>query len=90
VTFAIEAVFLFGGLALYLRATKPTSGGHTGDSPYVGGRYAMLIYIVVMYAAFVGFTFGPPPPSSKAVAGMGLVSYAAFAGIAYWLERKRE
>ena len=50
----------------------------------------MLIYVVVMYAAFVGTTFGPPPPSDKVAAVMALVSYLAFAGVAYWLERKRE
>lgn len=80
VTFAIEGLVLFGGLLLYLRATKPTNGG----------RYGTLVYVVVMFAAFVGFTFGPPPPSDKAVAAMALVSYLAFAGVAYWLERKRE
>ena len=53
-------------------------------------NFGMLLWAVVMYAAFVGFSFGPPPPSDKAMAVMGLVSYLAFAGIAYWLERKRE
>jgi hypothetical protein len=33
--------------------------------------------------------FGPPPASDKAAAVLALVAYAVFAGVAYWLERKR-
>lgn len=77
---ALEAALLFGGMFLYLRVTKPIGRG---------GRYGMIIFGVVMLAVQFSVFFGPPPPSDKAVAMMALVSYFAFAGVAYWLERKR-
>jgi hypothetical protein len=76
----LEVATLFGGMYLYLKATKPVSAT---------GRYAMVIFGVVMVAIqSVGF-FGPPPPSDKAVAIEALIFYFFFAGIAYWLERQR-
>jgi hypothetical protein len=35
----------------------------------------------------VGNTFGPPPPSALAIAGLALVSYLAFAYVAWRIER---
>lgn len=78
--FALEVAFLFGGMYLYLRATQPTNPG---------GRCGMIIFGFVMLAIQALVFFGPPPPSDKAVAVIALVSYFVFAGVAYWLERKR-
>ena len=80
VAFLLEAALLFGGMWLYLRRTKPSGWG---------GRFGMPILGVSMLAIQGSTFFGPPPPSGQAAAAMGLLSYALFAGVAHWLERKR-
>ncbi len=77
---AVELLFLFGGMALYYRATSSTGRG---------GRYGMIVFGVLMTAVQLAVFFGPPPSSDKAIAVTALVSYFAFAGVAGWLERKR-
>ena len=78
--FVLEIAVLFGGMSLYLKTTTPLARG---------GRFGMLIFGVGMLAVQAYVFFGPPPTSDKAAAITALVSYLAFAGIAYWLERKR-
>jgi hypothetical protein len=78
--FALEIVFLFFGLYLYLRATKPVGRG---------GHYGMLIFAVVMLPVQALVFFGPPPSSGSAAAITALVSYAVFAAVASQLEKKR-
>jgi len=80
VAFALEAMSLFLGMYLYLKSTK-TAGA--------AGRYGMVIFAVVMLAIQCFVFFGPPPASDKAAAATALVSYALFAGVAHWLDRKR-
>lgn len=76
----LEAALLFAGMWLYLRITKPVARG---------GRLGMPLFGVVMLGVQSTAFFSPPPPSGKAVAAMGLVSYVAFNAGAHWLERKR-
>jgi hypothetical protein len=78
--FVLEVVFLFFGLYLYLRATKPVTPG---------GRYGMLIFAVVILPLQAFVFFGPPPSSGSAAAITALVFYAVFAAVAYKLEKKR-
>lgn len=80
VSFALEIALLFGGMYLYFRATEPVGRG---------GRYGMVIFGLVMVAVQSLVFFGPPLSSDKAAAVTALVSYFVFAGVAYWLERKR-
>jgi len=76
---ALEVVFLFGGMYLYLRRTKPTGRG---------GWYGwMVIFGLAMLVVQAGAFFGPPPGSDKAAAISALSFYAAFAAVAYLLER---
>jgi hypothetical protein len=49
----------------------------------------MVIFGFVMLAIQAYIFFGPPPASDKSAAVTALVTYAAFASTAYWLERKR-
>jgi hypothetical protein len=65
---------------LYVRNTRSVARG---------GRYGMWIFGIAMLGVQSIVFFGPPPPSDKAAAIMALVAYGAFAGVAYWLERKR-
>ncbi len=78
--FALEAALLFGGMYLYVRNTRSVARG---------GRYGMWIFGIAMLGVQSTVFFGPPPPSDKAAAIMALVAYGVFAGVAYWLERKR-
>ncbi|MEE9264474.1 MAG: hypothetical protein V3V11_08465 [Vicinamibacteria bacterium] len=79
-TLALEALLLFGGMASYLRATKPLSSS---------GRFAVIIFGVVMFAIQVGAFLGPPPGSDREAATTGLAVYVVFAAVAYWIEKKR-
>jgi hypothetical protein len=78
--FALEVVFLFGGMYLYLRSTKLVGRG---------GRYCMVIFGLLMLPIQAFVFFGPPPSSANAAALTGLASYVIFSGVAHWLERKR-
>jgi len=78
--FALEVLILSIGLYLYLRTTKPLSAS---------GRYGMVIFSIVMLFVQGIVFFGPPPASEKAAAIIALGSYAVFAGVAFWLEKKR-
>ncbi len=77
---ALEIGFLFGGMYLYWRATRAVTPG---------GRFGMLIFGFIMLAVQATLFFGPPPSSDHAAALAALVSYAVFAAVAYWLEKKR-
>lgn len=80
VALGLEVGLLFGGLYLYLRATRPVSSG---------ARYGLPLFCLLLVGVQILAFFGPPPPSDKAGAATGLTFYLAFAGIAAWLERKR-
>ncbi len=80
IAFLLEAGLLLGGMWLYLRATAPRTPA---------GRYAMPAFGVVLLLIQAGSSMGPPPPSPAAVATIGLISYIAITGVAYWLEKKR-
>jgi hypothetical protein len=80
VAFLLEAGLMFGGMWLYYRATEPATPG---------GKYAMLIFGLVMLLLQASAFFGPPPPSPEAAAITALFSYFALAGVVYWLEKKR-
>jgi hypothetical protein len=77
---ALEVVFLFGGMVLYLRATKSIARG---------GRSGFPVFGAVMLAVQGVVFFGPPPSSDRAAAMTALFSYGLLAAIAFWLEKKR-
>jgi len=78
--FLLEIAVLFGGMYLYMKTTRPVARG---------GSFGIVIFGVVMVAVQAYVFFGPPPTSDTAAAVTALLSYVAFAGIAFWLERKR-
>jgi hypothetical protein len=78
--FGLEIIFLFGGMYLYMRATKAIARA---------GRFGIVIFGFLILAVQAVVFFGPPPSSDKSAAVTALVVYFAFAAIAYWLERKR-
>ena len=80
VALALEGALLFGGMILYLRATKPINSI---------GRVGLPVLGVAMLAIQSYIFFGPPPPSPAAAAITALVSYVVFAALAEWLARQR-
>ena len=75
VAFGLEALFLFGGMALFF-------GGRPG--PIKG----MVIFGVVMLGFQALVFFGPPPPSGDAAAASALLGYGIFAAyVARWEAR---
>lgn len=74
--FGLEAALLFGGLALFLmrRPARVVS---------------QVVFGLGMLAVQASVFFGPPPASGAMIAAMALVSYAAFALVAWWLADRR-
>ncbi len=80
-TYALEAVLLIGALYLYLRATQATSAI---------GKYGMPVFIALLLLVNIFNIYGPPPAGGKMeLAVSAMVAYLGFAGIAFWLDRKR-
>jgi hypothetical protein len=77
---ALEAALLFGGMLLYLRATRPINAL---------GRVGPPMFGIVMLAIQAYVFFGPPPASSAAFALTALGFYAVFALVAHGLDRRR-
>ncbi|HTA68075.1 MAG TPA: hypothetical protein VK776_07345 [Bryobacteraceae bacterium] len=77
---ALEIAFLFGGIYLYYRTTRPVTPA---------GRYGLLIFGLVMLVVQGLAFFGPQPSSANGAAVEALLSYLVFAGVAYWLESRR-
>jgi hypothetical protein len=78
---ALEASLLFGGIFLYLRASKAVSPA---------GRFGMLVFGIFLLVAQAIVFFGAPPTSPSAAALTALLSYVVLAGVVYWLEKKRQ
>ena len=78
---ALEASLLFGGIFLYLRASKAVSSI---------GKFGMLVFGVLLLLMQGIIFFGAPPPSPSAAAVTALLSYVVLAGVVYWLEKKRQ
>ncbi|MEQ8714687.1 MAG: hypothetical protein RIC80_16835 [Cyclobacteriaceae bacterium] len=78
--FGLEALFLFGGLYIYIQAVKPTNKV---------GKYGMIGYAVFLLALHGSQVYGPPAASDKTtLAIVAVVTYLAFGGIAHWLDKK--
>lgn len=78
---ALEASLLFGGIFLYLRASTAIS---------LIGKFGMPVFGIILLIVQGIVFFGAPPPSPSAAALTALLSYVVFAGVAYWLEKKRQ
>jgi len=79
-TFMIEAVLILAALWLYLRSTKSNSRT---------GRFAMLSFVMLLILINIVNVFGPPPGSKIEVIFSAMVAYFVFAGVAFWLDKKR-
>jgi membrane-bound metal-dependent hydrolase YbcI (DUF457 family) len=78
-TFAVEGALFAGAMAFYLR--KSNSRDRTG-------HWALWGLVAFACAIWIGGPWSPPPPSSSAIATVGLALWA-FPIWARWIERHR-
>jgi hypothetical protein len=74
--FLLEAAILFAGLFFYWRCV-----------PTRGRKILLVVFGLFMLLIQASVFFGPPPSSSREIAMMALISYAAFAWGAYRITR---
>lgn len=79
-TLAVELVIFFGGLWIYLRATRARD--RIGSFALAG----LVGFLVLIYA---GNLLGPPPPSVEAIAWAGQAQWLLVIW-AFWIDRHRE
>jgi len=79
--FALESILLFGGIFLYLRSSRAVS---------LAGKFGVPVFGIVLLIVQAIVFFGAPPTSSSSAALTALFSYLLFAGVAYYLETKRQ
>jgi hypothetical protein len=77
-TIAVELLFFFGGLALYLRWRARTQNAI---------NWRIAVPVVLLLALFFGSILGPPPPNMRFVAIADLFAAALFTGLAVWADR---
>ena len=80
-TYTLEALLLTGACWLYLRST--TASTKTG-------KYGMGVFVTTLLLLNIVNVFGPLQDDSKKVLAISALSaYFLFAGVAFWLDRKR-
>ena len=78
-TLVAEGLIFVIGLGLYLRVTKAKNRA---------GLYGLWALVGFLILTYLGNVFGPPPPSSTAIAWVGQSQWL-LVGWAYWLDRNR-
>lgn len=78
-TLTVEILLFAGGVWLYTRSTQPNGKR---------GRWSLWILIGFLLAIYLGNAFGPPPPSVRAIAWVGLASWL-LPFWAAWVDRSR-
>jgi hypothetical protein len=79
-TLVLELAVFGGGLALYLRATRARDRV---------GTVALWAMVAFMVLAFLGATFGAPPPGERALAIGGLAIWL-FVPWYWWIDQHRD
>jgi membrane-bound metal-dependent hydrolase YbcI (DUF457 family) len=79
-TVVIEVFIFIAGVYLYLKATRAKN--RTGTITL----WALVLFLVLVY---ISNLVGPPPPSSKMIAWVGLTQWLLVLW-AYWIDRNRE
>lgn len=80
-TLVVEGLIFFGGLALYLSATRARDRI---------GVWSLVGLVAAILVAYFASAFGPPPPSITAIVIADLVGTAVAIAWAYWIDRHRE
>jgi membrane-bound metal-dependent hydrolase YbcI (DUF457 family) len=78
-TLVVELTLFAIGLGLYLATTRPLDRT---------GRWGLAALVALLLASYGGALFGPPPPSDRAIAWVGLGGWLLpLAGV--WVDRHR-
>ena len=77
-TVVLELIVYFGGVYVYAGTTRAT------DRVGRYGLWSLVIFLLLLYAA----SFGPPPPSVKALAWTALIGWPLTAW-PWWVDRHR-
>jgi len=75
----VEALMMIAGLWLYLATTRARS---------LAGHLSLWSFVALLVLAYLGSSFGPPPPSVAALRTVGLVIWL-FVPWAFWIDRSR-
>jgi len=79
--YVLEAALLLGALWIYLKSTSAATAT---------GKYGMGVFIVFLLLINILNIFGPLQDDNKTtLAVSALAAYLLFAGVAFWLDRKR-
>ncbi len=78
-TLAIELTLLFGGLAIYLSATRGASAR---------GRWGIPVFAAFLLLFYIASLAGPPPPSVEMLGWFGLLPLL-FVPLCAWLDKAR-
>ncbi len=77
-TVIVELILYFAGVMIYARATQAK------DRIGRFGLWSLVVVLLALYAA----SFGPPPPSVKALAWTALIGWPLWA-LPWWVDRHR-
>jgi len=77
---SVELALFVAGIILFLRSTR-------ARAPF--GAIGFWVLVVLLALGYLAAVFGPPPPSTNAVAGSVIVLWLFFA-FAWWFDRHRE
>ena len=78
-TLVAEMALYGAGITVYLRSTRPKDRT---------GAVALWILIAVLFGLWLAAVFGPPPPSARTIAWIGLLGWL-FLPWASWIDRHR-
>jgi hypothetical protein len=78
-TLVIELLLFGGGLAIYLRETRPRDAI---------GRWGLWAMVALLVAIFLSGLNGPPPPSARAIA-IAALGLWLFVPWSWWVDRHR-
>lgn len=78
-TLALEIPMFALGVWIYVRNTVALDGV---------GRWGLLGLVLFLFAVYTGNLFGPPPPSTQAIAWLGQLQWLLVLW-AYWVDRHR-
>lgn len=79
-TLIAESAIFAAGVILYARATQARDRA---------GRIGFIVLVVLLALLYLGNLFGPPPPSTQAVAWSAMAMWL-FVAAGYWLDRHRD